>query len=41
VWAWHPGDFSATPAIVDGAMYLRSSKHLYCIRATGEGVAAR
>jgi outer membrane protein assembly factor BamB len=35
------GDFSATPAIVDGTMYLRSSKHLYCIRATGEGVAAR
>jgi outer membrane protein assembly factor BamB len=35
------GDFSATPAIVDGTMYLRSSKYLYCIRATGEGVAAR
>lgn len=35
------GDFSATPAIVDGAMYLRSSKYLYCIRAAGEGVAAR
>lgn len=35
------GDFSATPALADGAMYLRSSKHLYCIRATGESVATR
>lgn len=24
-------DFSATPAFSDGAIYLRSSKHLYCI----------
>ncbi len=24
-------DFSATPAISDGALYIRSSKHLYCI----------
>jgi outer membrane protein assembly factor BamB len=24
-------DFSATPAISDGAIYIRSSKYLYCI----------
>jgi hypothetical protein len=24
-------EFNATPAISDGAIYLRSSKHLYCI----------
>jgi outer membrane protein assembly factor BamB len=24
-------DFSATPAISDGALFIRSSKHLYCI----------
>ena len=24
-------DFSASPAISDGAIYIRSSKHLYCI----------
>jgi outer membrane protein assembly factor BamB len=25
------GDFSASPAISDGALFIRSSKHLYCI----------
>ncbi|TWT96738.1 outer membrane biogenesis protein BamB [Botrimarina colliarenosi] len=35
------GDFSATPALSEGAMYVRSSKCLYCIRSTGESVAAR
>lgn len=35
------GDFSGTPALGDGAMYVRSSKKLYCIRATGETVARR
>ena len=24
-------DFSATPAISDGALFIRSSKHLYCV----------
>jgi outer membrane protein assembly factor BamB len=24
-------DFSATPAISDGQLFIRSSKHLYCI----------
>ena len=24
-------DFSATPAIADGRLYIRSSKHLYCV----------
>ena len=27
------GDFSATPALSDGALYMRSSKMLYCIKA--------
>lgn len=35
------GDFSATPALCDGSMYVRSSKYLYCIRPTGESIAAR
>jgi outer membrane protein assembly factor BamB len=26
-----PEDFSASPAIADGQLYIRSSKHLYCI----------
>jgi len=30
------GDFSATPAIVDGEMYLRGTTKLYCIAATNE-----
>ena len=24
-------DFSATPAVSDGQLFIRSSKHLYCI----------
>ena len=24
-------DFSATPAISDGSLFIRSSKHLYCV----------
>jgi hypothetical protein len=24
-------DFSATPAISDGQLFIRSSKHLYCV----------
>jgi outer membrane protein assembly factor BamB len=26
-------DFSATPAVSDGALYIRSDKHLYCVSA--------
>jgi hypothetical protein len=26
-------DFSATPAVSDGQLFIRSSKHLYCIAA--------
>lgn len=25
------GDFSATPAISDGQLFIRSSKYLYCV----------
>ncbi len=28
-------DFSATPAAVDGELYLRSDKHLYCVAESG------
>jgi hypothetical protein len=27
-------DFSATPAISDGQIFVRSSKHLYCVAHT-------
>ncbi|TWT91092.1 outer membrane biogenesis protein BamB [Pseudobythopirellula maris] len=33
------GDFSATPALSDGMMLVRSSKYLYCIKAEGDAVA--
>ena len=26
-------DFSATPAVSDGQLFIRSSKHVYCIAA--------
>lgn len=26
------GDFSATPAVSDGELFIRSSKHLYCVK---------
>jgi outer membrane protein assembly factor BamB len=29
-------DFSATPAVCDGQIFLRSDKHLYCIANTGD-----
>jgi len=29
-------DFSATPAISDGQLFIRSSKHLYCIAGAGK-----
>jgi outer membrane protein assembly factor BamB len=28
------GDFSASPAISDGELFIRSSKHLYCVATT-------
>jgi hypothetical protein len=28
-----PGTFLATPAIADGAIFLRSDQHLWCIGA--------
>ncbi len=31
-------DFSATPAISDGELFLRSSKHLYCVAPLGDVV---
>jgi hypothetical protein len=30
------GDFSATPAISDGQIFIRSSKYLYCVAAAGK-----
>ncbi|MEQ8849202.1 PQQ-binding-like beta-propeller repeat protein [Botrimarina sp.] len=35
------GDYSGTPALSDGAMYVRSSRKLYCVREGGESVALR
>jgi len=29
-------DFSSTPAVSDGALFIRSSKHLYCISSDGK-----
>jgi outer membrane protein assembly factor BamB len=29
------GDFSATPAVGDGELFIRSSKYLYCVALPG------
>jgi len=31
-FAGDESDFSGTPAIVDGALYLRSGRYLYCVK---------
>ena len=31
------GDFSSTPAISDGALFIRSSKYLYCVAVPTQG----
>ena len=30
------GEFSTTPAISKGELFVRSTKHLYCVAAAGE-----
>ena len=30
------GDFSATPAISKGELFVRSTKHLYCVATTNK-----
>ena len=32
-----PEDFSATPAVSEGALFIRSSKYLYCIAEGAKG----
>ncbi|QDT70510.1 outer membrane biogenesis protein BamB [Planctomycetes bacterium MalM25] len=35
------GDFSGTPALSEGDLFIRSSKHLFCVREQGGKVAVR
>jgi outer membrane protein assembly factor BamB len=30
------GDFSATPAVSEGQLFIRSSKYLYCVADAGQ-----
>lgn len=40
-FAGDDSDFSGTPAVADGRLFLRSGRFLYCIGAATEGAAAR